>query len=228
MEGSRLCCRYSLVTNELGYCGPRGAAESLRKSILGEDIDVSGLLFRFEALYPYLEIIAKKHGLDPFDEKVVEAYWTGNELSEGFKEKELNELVDLLRARGLPQSMCDKLLENPPNSMPFTHNFHVFYVGVGNVTGSVPTTVANMDKCRISCGHVEKVGENFAIVSRKQLLPDLSLSEFKEDKIEFDPGLLSIKEGDHVSIHWARAMQVLNPAQVENLDKLTHQVLKIH
>ena len=35
----------------------------------------------FAAAWPYLELIAGAHGIDdPLDERVVEAYWVGNEL----------------------------------------------------------------------------------------------------------------------------------------------------
>jgi len=202
MNGPSLCCRYSLVTNELGFCGPNGVADELRNCILGKS-DASPLLKRFESLYPYLEIISEKHGLKPFDEEVVEAYWIGNELSENYGENEFKELIDKLNKRGLPKPMCENLLKNSPKSMPFTHNFHVLYVGVGNVTGSVPSTLANIEKCVISLDRVEEVGE------------------LLNSKIRFDSELLSVNDGDYVAIHWNHAVQVLSERQKKNLEKFT-------
>jgi len=227
MEGVRLCCRYSLITNKLGFCGPPGAAEGLRRFILGDDGEAARLLTRFEALYPYLEIISKRHGLQPFDPDVVEAYWIGNELSRGYGERDLTALLSLLGKRGLPESIRDELLKNPPRTMPLTHNFHVLYVGPGRTTGSLPSTVGNMDKCMISCGRVDDVTDDHATVVRRELLLEdgFLLSEPREKKILFDPELLFIKEGDYVSIHWDHAVEVLAKTQKKNLERLTLEAI---
>jgi len=80
----------------LRYCGPKEANEQFRRyfSTKGNAKEVRESLLRFEGLPPYLSAIAKKHGLGMFDGQVVEAYWLGNELLDGFTIDDLKAIVD--------------------------------------------------------------------------------------------------------------------------------------
>ena len=68
--------------NALGYCGPGDSVALL--GMVSEGVDLAGLSQRaaqFEGAWPYLQLIAGCNRIsDPLDPRVVEAYWTGNEL----------------------------------------------------------------------------------------------------------------------------------------------------
>lgn len=99
MTGPVLFARYAYPPNERGYCGPDAAAElpeSVSSTVSTEgtrptggpqapsgphDGELRALARGFAEAWPYLELIAGAHGIDdPLDERVVEAYWVGNEL----------------------------------------------------------------------------------------------------------------------------------------------------
>ncbi len=94
MPGLRLAALYGIKPFLLGFCGPQ---DTKNKKILlnflnnkGTSIkEVRKILEQFEGAYPYYKIIAKKNGIkDPFNIRVVRAYWVGNKLLEkagGFK-----------------------------------------------------------------------------------------------------------------------------------------------
>nr|BFE74952.1 hypothetical protein GCM10020092_082530 [Actinoplanes digitatis] len=87
VRGTLLFARYAYPPNELGYCGPEGAAALLRPDAPAE---IARRARRFEGAWSYLEFIAASAGIgDPLDEAVVEAYWIGNELLDGVSAPDL-------------------------------------------------------------------------------------------------------------------------------------------
>ena len=155
-DGIALCARFSLATNRLNYCGPADAGPALSAAIRSGRGSPAArrALEEFEALMPYLEAIGAAHDLDPFAPEVVEAYWIGNDLLERLGRPEFLGLLDRLRARGLPRSLAERLRARAPDRPILNHMFHVAYVGVGNVTGHVPTSLENMEACRVAWGEV--------------------------------------------------------------------------
>ena len=205
MDALELAARFSFITNALRYCGPKEANEQFRRyfSTKGNAKEVRESLLRFEGLPPYLSAIAKKHGLGMFDGQVVEAYWLGNELLDGFTIDDLKAIVDGLVARGLPQPVGNRLKAEMPTGFVPHHNFNVFYVGVGRTTGSVPTTVQNMDNCRISSGKVaEVIGTNLIVATTTLAERDGKIIEEESTKtIAYLPELMpDVKKGDVVAI----------------------------
>ena len=66
---------------------------------------MKSLIEKFNTLRPYLELIAKSNGIkDIFDDRVVQAYWIGNELLDKFTISDLEELIDNLVKRGMLKS----------------------------------------------------------------------------------------------------------------------------
>ena len=76
------CSRYAFGPNRLHYCGPNASNQVyayMNENI--EDLGLRSILEKFKTLYPYLRHIAQANGIkDPFDPRVVEAYWVGNAL----------------------------------------------------------------------------------------------------------------------------------------------------
>lgn len=208
MDGVQLCARFSIATNRLQYCGPADAAPDLYHAIVTEEghREARDQLSRFEALMPYLEAIGQKHGLDPFDARVVEAYWLGNELLDGFTRAEYEALIGALARRGLPRSMAKELTERLPDQPIPHHMFHVAYVGVGSVTGHVETTIANMEACRPAWAKVMGKDETKLRLEQPRLALEagrLVLGKAASVELSYDVRALpDLEVGDSVAVHW--------------------------
>ncbi len=227
MDGVPLAARFSLATNRLKFCGPADAEPVLFRAITeGAALpDARRSLERFEALLPYLEAIGRVHGLDPFDRRVVEAYWVGNDLLDGVDRGEFATLLGALGRRGLPRSIVARLLARlPERPIPF-HAFHVAYVGVGAVTGHVPTTLANMEACRPSWARVQSVGAGHLLLRQPSLTADrgrLSLGPESEIERAYDPRVLEhVTVGDWVAVHWGWPALRLDRGQRAAMERYT-------
>src|SRR3989344_1085829 len=88
-KGLLICAKYSSAPNFFGYCGPpknSALVDHLREKV--GDREVENILSRFDSLYLNLRLIAIENKIsDPFDQKVVEAYWIGNNLLHNIKSK---------------------------------------------------------------------------------------------------------------------------------------------
>lgn len=231
MDGVVLCARFSIATNRLQYCGPRDAEPVLYRAITeAADLDrARDALRRFEALNPYLEAIAAKHHLDPFDREVVEAYWVGNDLLEAFEREDFLRLLEALVRRGLPRSTAGRLGNLlPAHPLPH-HAFHVLFVGVGEVTGHVETTIANMESCRPAWGHVTALeGRSVRVRGPTLGVADgrLTLSGEAERTLVYDPAILpGLAPGDTLAVHWSHPSMSLTPAQASALSRYTRRSL---
>lgn len=224
MDGIALGARFSLATNRLGYCGPDTAEPLLYGAITrGANLEAAGkALLRFEALAPYLEAIAAKHGRKPLDREVVEAYWIGNSLLDPFTREDFVGILESLVCRGLPRRMANRLADRLP-SHPFPHHaFHVAYVGVGNVTGHVATTLANMEACRPALAEVEAVAGDVLVISKPSLREDGGRIEFgdrERTESRFDAQVLpGIRPGARVALHWGWPAMELSTEQAFALE----------
>ena len=231
-SGVSLCSRYSRVPNSLGYCGPQNIKGDFLKCIMDNDCSsAEAALKKFEGLYPYLRFIAAKHGKSPFGHDVVEAYWLGNELVEGFSRGEFSAHLDSLVKCGLPRSISGNLKMNlPENPMPM-HLFNVIFVGVGNITGSVKPILENMDRCRVSWGKVKKINASSLSVNYSPLIKNknrFSLGKATIKQVKYDKLLLpKLSEGDFVSMHWEEACENLSGERKNKLQHYTEKVLSL-
>jgi Family of unknown function (DUF6390) len=231
MDGVALCARFSLATSRLQFCGPPGSDALLYRAITeGRDLPAArDALRRFEALLPYLEAIGQKHGRDPFDPAVVEAYWIGNDLLDAFERPDFVELLHRLVRRGLPRSLAERLVAHLPDRPIPHHAFHVSFVGVGNVTGHVATTLANIESCRPRGGEVTAIADGRLTVRSRALRLDdgrLSLGATAAMTVPFDPRLLpGVAEGDAVALHWSTPVLRLDREQRERLEQYTERSL---
>lgn len=208
MDGVALCARFSIATNRLQFCGPSDAEPDLYRAITSDEShgEAREKLSRFEALMPYLEAIGRKHRLDPFDPRVVEAYWIGNSLLDSLDAVDFRDLLGALVQRGLPRSIADRLAEHLPTHPLFHHAFHVSFVGVGNVTGHVETTLANIEACRPAAGTVVGItGTTLTVEKSPWQVRNGALSEGSPATVQvtFDPRVLpGVREGETIVLHW--------------------------
>lgn len=233
MNGVELAARFSYIVNNLRYCGPPEAKDLFLRYFKDKDNEdeVVSALKKFEGTSPYFSSIAEKHEKDLLDFDVVEAYWVGNNLLDDFTKDDMKNVIVKLVSRGLPESLGNKLIENLPDDMFPHHNFNVFYVGVGQLTGAVPTTLQNMNNCRTAWGRVVKVYDNTLYVRSSQI-------EFKNNRyvvgtdkdltVSYMKDLLpNVKSDDLVALHWGFAPLVLSEKQLDNLVKYTQKILDV-
>ena len=231
MDGLSLAARFSLATNRLNYCGPSEAEPLLYSAIVAGrgDAATRRALEGFEALLPYLRAIGEKHGLDPFDRRVVEAYWIGNELLDAFGPDDFRRLLESLARRGLPRPILKRLSEHLPDGAIPHHVFHVAFVGVGAVTGHVPTTLPNIEACRPAAAVVAELGPGKLRVVGPALRADRGRLAWGPDRtaeVAYDPQVVpEVRPGGPVLLHWGWPALVPSEAQLAALRRYTERSL---
>jgi hypothetical protein len=222
------------MPNRLGFCGAADERGLFESCVAHEPLpELAGWARTFEGAYPYLVLIAGANGLsDPLDDRVVEAYWIGNELLERVCMAPLHaSLRERFAPRLSPKTLDLVLGKVPAGAMPH-HSFHV--IDVCRRTGALAEQVDVLDSCRIAWGQVQAVaGAHLDVMVRPLAFIDgrLGLGDPEMRKITCsidgqgfvpDAGL-----GDWVSIHWGWVCDVLSPRQVENLYRFTMHHLAI-
>jgi len=237
LDGILRCARYSFMPNRLHLCGPENQADILefysRANENNKPKLITPILQQFETLYPYLKLIAAANrGKNPFDEKIVEAYWLGNEKLENVPAAKLfNHVIDSLKLKKKVGQKEYREFSDKFNKQALPHhNFHVF--SVWRRTGSVktPQTLATMDACRISCGQITGISPVSLTAKTKPLAADrngrIKESDFfveREILNYFEGNILlkNLKIGDYISLHWGCVCEKLTKNQVANLQKYT-------
>lgn len=231
MDGILRCSRYAFGPNRLHYCGPDANAEIKAYIDNGaKDPGLQALLRGFETMYPYLKLIADANGLrDPFDERVVEAYWIGNPLLD---EVEKKSLYRHLEEKGVKDRVgirsfdlvADKIRAG---AVPH-HSFHV--LDIWKRTGNTGTdhTLESMDSCRISWGKVLTVdGPKITIETEPLVLQNGKLAlgaPVRRDlrrALEARTDIEQLQPGEWITFHWGVPCEVVTERQVAQLRKYT-------
>lgn len=251
MSGLWRCAKYAFSPNYLKYCGP-----DKNKELVGylktktADAGLKNILDDFEAMYPYLKLIANENGIkDEFDEQVVEAYWLGNELLETVSLKSFfNHAKEKITAKDLKWFE----VKLPQGAKP-NHSFHVlnFWKRTGHLARL--QTIETMDNCRISAGKIMPFGntkfpgaQSFATSLRLRSgsrqtssAPEICVActdklVYKDGRLKLEPAIKEVqslendlKPGDLVTIHWNWVCEKINQKQRENLEKYTDIALKL-
>ncbi|MGQ0604514.1 MAG: DUF6390 family protein [Anaerolineales bacterium] len=233
LDGPQLFARYAFMPNRLTYCGGDDNTALFDYCQAGvTDPGLLGLLRKFSGAVPYLRLIAQCNVIaDPFDRRVVEAYWLGNELLEGVEARALHDSLRERFARQMKARDLDLVLGKAPAGAHPHHSFHVLEVCPRN---GWPQALSFMDNCRISWGRVTAVNGATLTAEVKPLKIEghnlaLGLPENRtiNRQIEGRGFVDTVRPGDWISIHWGWACQVLSPRQVENLEGWTRRHLKI-
>jgi hypothetical protein len=229
----RLFARFAFPPNRLGYCGGDVNAEIL--AYLKEDLADDGLrrhLRTFAAAYPYLQLIAESNGIaDPFDVRVVEAYWIGNDLLERVDwTRYARHLHDRLRGR-VQSSALELIVGKPPAGARAHHAFHVFDV---SFRAGLPHGDAALDHCRIGWGTVAAVEPGAYTVSYRPIVVRGGRLAYGEPQpvrvlraIGDDGFMDGAAAGDVVAFHWRWACLRLRPHQVAALERYTTGMLAL-
>jgi hypothetical protein len=222
-NGVGLAARYAFPPNRLRYCGQPAFISALRS---GRRRELERELKKFTAHYGYLCLIAAENGLEPFDMRVVRAFWTGNSLLENVSTAALRRfIVRMIKDR----ARAGKLVENlPPGALPH-HSFNPLYLNF--VTEKVARSVRNYDSCCVSWGRVLGLRGKSATVLRNRIARESGrfVLRQKADAVALEKcGIRLVgplKKGDVVSVHWGVAIERLGPAQSAALERYTRKNL---
>jgi Family of unknown function (DUF6390) len=224
--GHALFARYAFPPNELGYCGPTGAAE--------HPSDVAAHAREFGGAWPYLQAIADAAGVaDPLHEDVVGSYWLGGELLAHVEPGALLERLRYAFAGQVTGLLAD--LENPAGVLA-NHSFHVFvvYPWVRFLDRDPTTSLHVLQDCRIRWGTVDSVdGEHVTMLSRPLTLVggSLSLGDATAERVRWSKAGVSLiatpGPGDMVSAHWDWICATLTEAEAGALADATRTTLDL-
>lgn len=235
-----LFARYAYPPNELGYCGPADSRALLEYGATGTvDPGLTQLARSFTGPWPYLTVIAGAAGItDPFDPRVVEAYWLGNHLLDRVGPSDFARAVED-RLKPLAGRQWGLLTEAFPAGARPTHAFHVFgvypWVGLlasGRVDSEHPLHV--LDRCRIRWGRVVEVeGSDVTVTSRPLIWTGTRLvlgSPRQETATRTVDGLGFVdrlRPGHWVALHWGWVCDRLDERQLANLRRHTLRQLRL-
>jgi hypothetical protein len=226
--------RYAFMPNHLGYCGGRSSEVLLEHGSEGRaDGRLKPLLAEFSGAVPYLRTIAGANGItDPFDPRVVEAYWLGNDLLAGVEAADLYRSLEERFGHQLPASVREQVLRKPPQGAKPYHLFHV--VDVYRHLESDVVGMAAMESCRVSWGQVTSVERTALVVQRRPLVlreGKLTLGEPRPEPVArevLERGFVeAVAVGDWISIHWGWACEVLSERRRQNLERYTRYHLAL-
>ncbi len=237
--GLKIAARFGFRPHYLGLCGPKQARQEklLQKFLQGKVPAVKmGPVFRkFLGAYSYYRLIAKSNKIkDPFDEKVVAAYWIGNKLLNKVRTEDLRKMVaeEFAGPGLLPKETAVQKASVIAEGLKPHHSFHV--LTIGSITGSVDFKNTKLkDLCRVGWGRIIKISNlksqiSNLVVEYQPLVGKKRIKLGKEIKKEilWDKNLVpESKVGDWVAFHWNYLAQILTKKDVENLENYTLNTL---
>lgn len=235
-SGALLAARFSYMPNRLGYCGPEENKAMLDYLVENHsDRGLEQILAKFAGAFPYYSFIAATNGIpDPFDPRVIEAYWIGNELLERVELADLHRHLEDRFGRRFPARVLQSVLRQVPAGARPHHNFHVFSLPIRTGHLEIPHNLQTMDECRISWGRVVADHGDTLVVERHPL-------QLVEDEVVLGPSaprsvmrrfngktfLTEIALGDTAAIHWGCACYTLSPRQRRFLEYYTRHHLAL-
>ncbi len=215
LPGPVLFARYAYPPNALGYCGPAdptGLLQMASEEPDGSELtDPARLVPQFEGAWPYLQLISRCAGIkDPLDPRVVEAYWTGNELLSEVPPGVLAEWLGNRSEPGVGRRFAP-VGATVTGGVP-QHNLHVFavYPWLGLLrAGKLGTPLEVLDRCRIRWGLVEAVDGDLVTVRSRGLQFEggmLTVGQERSEQTRRGAGgsawISDLQPGDRVSLHW--------------------------
>ena len=238
-RGIRLAATFGIMPATMKLCGRKfkNAPEVLR-NFLDKKSDATPQKARealetFESATQYYKLIAGANGIaDHFDERIIEAYWIGNDLLKNVNPDDIKKMIrEKMTGAGLmTREDAEQRIANLTAQPIAHHNFHV--LNLGGATEEARQTKNLQELCRVSWGTVKenpndkiqnpKVVVDFQPLEEKNGRISLS-AEQQQKKIQWDKALVpEIKKGDIVAFHWNQICQILTPEQTRNLEHYTN------
>lgn len=232
-DGLHLCTKYAYPPNSLHLCGPDKQENLSSYTKLGKvDRGTKEILSQFSTLYPYLRFIAQENNIkDPFDIRVVEAYWLGNSLLSSIPIRRfadhIRDTADL-RRRVRRSELEDVLKKIPFGAIP-NHAFHVLnvYVRAGHL--DIPHTLETMDACLINWGKVLDVGSDSIVIQTQKLMKNKKTLSFQNGvhRTLHLTGVIPVYTGDIISYHWGMICEKLTQKKLRDLILYTNLSLRL-
>lgn len=229
LAGLQLFARYAYPPNVLGYCGPDDHRALFDYGTTGTtDRGLVELAAGFPGPWPYLTLMAGTLGIsNPFDVRLVEAYWVGNQLLDRIDTADFGHMVEEYFLPRAGRRRFGMLAETIPAGALAHHSFHVLgvYPWVGLLrTGRTDEPLHHLDRCRIRWGQVEALRGDQVDVTYQPLAFDgtrLQLGPWEHETVERSvAGTGFVQElavGDWVSMHWHWICDRLDRRQLANL-----------
>lgn len=232
LDGLSLASRYSYPPNSLSLCGPAKQKDlAWYTQSQQTDLGTKEILEQFSTLYPYLCFIAgENHLKNPFETRVIEAYWIGNSLLNTTKKADFLHFLDdeLELSKKTPKKDISLLKTKVVQGALPHHAFHVLniYRRTGNM--DIPHTVETMDACIINWGKIVRIDTSTIMVETRPLRNrqnTLTWGDTMHRKLrsqgELDSIFPTLKIGDIVSYHWGYICEKLTPTKHKNLQLYT-------
>lgn len=235
MKGLIVQAKYCFMPNRLGACGAQNKKEDLFEyAVCGaEDTGLEEILKTFEAAYPYLKFIAEANGIaNPFEEKVVRAYWLGNSLLDFVDKQKFYHWCFERYGKMVDKKIIKLLVGKVPLGAVPHHSFHVFnsYLRQRNYS----KVLHYINECRVSSGKVVKLDRSSATVEWTPIklgVRGLSFGETEKRDVLFkfqDKSFVKdLTPGDIVSFHWGWAAERISPQQEKDLSFYTRKQLDL-
>jgi hypothetical protein len=190
-------------------------------------------LRRFSGALPYLQLIAGASGIaDPFDDRVVEAYWLGNELLEGVEVRQLYDALLKRFGKQLQGRARELVLGKAPAGARPHHSFHV--LDVHSRVGELEHSLETMDNCRVSWGRVLRLEGAKAVVERQglglqngRLMLGPARRERAQRQVDGRGFADDAQPGDWIAIHWGWICEVISERQRRNLERYSLHHLRL-
>jgi hypothetical protein len=239
MDGILQCSRYAFGPNRLHLCGPDANREIWEYLNNGyTDFGLQKLLQGFEVLYPYLRHIAHENYIaDPFDPRVVEAYWLGNSLLDRVDRRKLYTyyLDDLRMKDRMSQKQFRTFEPRVGHGMIPNHTYHVLNVPKRLGHREVDADIASLEACRVSWGTVTAVNGPSITVRYEPLTMNgrgvLALGTPTEKRIvrrlEADYDIEMLKPDELVTMHWDVPCEVITKERARALRTYTLDAIRI-
>ncbi|MBM3250784.1 MAG: hypothetical protein FJZ07_00875 [Candidatus Nealsonbacteria bacterium] len=231
MRGIRIAALYGFYPHRLGFCGlqQNSAKKTLLNYLSGEKISeqkIRKILETFKGSFSYYKLIAKSNGIeDPFEKKVVKAYWIGNQLLEKVSINSLKRMI--IKEFAGPGLFPREITEKKASEIPLTskphHSFHVLVIG--SVSGRIVLEDKLLDICRIGWGKVIKKSKTKILIKYQPLVKKSNkfrLGKSIHKVVFWDKKFIpEVKIGDKIATHWNYIVQVLSTKDLVNLKKYT-------
>ena len=241
--GAAMFVRYAYPPNERGYCGPSDGSllEPGPTAAMGGGF--RAVAQAFTGAWPYLEMIAAAADIpDPLDDRVVEAYWIGNELLDRVDPSVVGTAMEGLFRETVGPQFSKRALGTVTNGLAH-HSFHVFcmypWAGLLGHERMHTQALSVLDKCRIRWAQVTEITSGRVSVESQPLLyagGQLELGpalreETKgavqgQDQLD-DLAVGDLAVGDWVAVHWDWICDRLTVDQLEALRRYTMHHLRI-
>lgn len=234
IDGTSRFIRYAFMPNRLHYCGGDNNSVIFDYAVEGvREPPLETMLRKFTGAMPYLSLIARSNGIaDPFDERVVEAYWIGNDLLAGVEVRQLHDALSERFSKQLQGKTREWLLVKAPAGARPHHNFHVF--DVHSRVGELEHSLDTMDNCRISWARVVRDEGSELGVERQPLVlagGKLVLGPARQERavrqVEGRGFADGATVGDWVALHWGWVCEVITPLQQRNLARYTDDHIRL-